>query len=224
MNKPIALAYVRVSTNRQADTGHSLVSQAARLIELATAKGYQVELIEETGSGRKQNRPRLSEALARLDKGQAQALFTLDIDRLARSVLHLSTIMENARRRGWRLVIASSDIDTSTPGGEMLLNVLSASAQFESRMISERVKRQHEARRDRGITWGLDQGFKGSLNASARERIAAMKTQGLSLRAIGSQLALDGLTPPRGGDWHAATIRAILQSPQTRALMGEVAA
>lgn len=213
--KPLALAYCRVSTNRQEETGHSLNSQAALLRVAAEAQGYQVEIITETGSGRKASRPALNAALERLGNGSAQALFAIDIDRLARSVKHLSEIMETARRRKWRLVIATADIDTATPNGELLLGLLAQFAQFESRMIGERVKRQHQARRDRGITWGLDQGFRGNLAPDTRALIASLKAQGLSLRAIAAELTERGLATPRGGLWHAESVRAILNSPQT---------
>jgi DNA invertase Pin-like site-specific DNA recombinase len=219
---PLALAYCRVSTNRQEEAGHSLDSQAALLIAAAEAQGYRVEIVAETGSGRRASRPALNAALDRLSNGQAQALFAIDIDRLARSVKHLSEIMDTARRRKWRLVIATADIDTATPNGELLLGLLAQFAQFESRMIGERVKRQHQARRDRGITWGVEQGYKGQLNPATRTLIASLHTQGHSLRAIASELTKRGLQTPRGGLWHAESIRAILNSPQT-ARLAEVA-
>lgn len=217
--QPLALLYCRVSTNRQEETGHSLESQAKLLTIAAEAQGYRVEVIAETGSGRKASRPALNDALDRLASGKAQALFAIDIDRLARSVKHLSEIMETARRRKWRLVIATADIDTQTPNGELLLGLLAQFAQFESRMIGERVKRQHQARRDRGITWGIEQGYKGNLEPATRALIASLSAQGYSLRGIAKELTERGLQTPRGGLWHAESIRAILNSPQTVRLM-----
>lgn len=214
-SKPIALLYCRVSTNRQEDTGHSLDSQAQLLRIAAESQGYQVEVISETGSGRKATRPALNAALDRLGNGTAQALFAVDIDRLARSVKHLSEIMDTARRRKWRLVISTADIDTKTPNGELLLGLLAQFAQFESRMIGERVKRQHQARRDRGITWGVDQGFKGHLDPNIRGLIVSLNAQGLSLRGIAQELTAKGSQTPRGGLWHAQTVKQILNSPQT---------
>jgi DNA invertase Pin-like site-specific DNA recombinase len=211
----IALAYCRVSTNRQEETGHSLDSQAKLLTIAAEAQGYKVEIVSETGSGRRASRPALAEALTRLERGEAQALFAVDIDRLARSVKHLSELMDSARRRKWRLVVATADIDTATPNGELLLGLLAQFAQFESRMIGERVKRQHQARRDRGIVWGVDQGYKGNLSPETRSLIVTLNAQGKSLRAIAETLTERGLQTPRGGLWHAESVRAILRSPQS---------
>lgn len=217
-NKGLALAYVRVSTDRQSNTGHSLESQTALLTRLAEADGYEVEIITEIGSGRKASRPKLTDALVRLNAGKAQALFALDIDRLARSVRHLCDITDAAKRRNWRLVVSSANIDTATPQGELFINMLASMAQFESRIIGQRVERQHEARRARGITWGVDQGFKGNLDPAARAAIFALDSEGLSLRAIASETENRGFKTPNGGQWWPATIKAILESPQTRRL------
>jgi DNA invertase Pin-like site-specific DNA recombinase len=215
MAQELALLYCRVSTNRQELTGHSLDSQTALLKLNAEAKAYRVEIVSETGSGRKASRPELNKALTRLNKGEAQALFVIDLDRLARSVKHLTEIMETARKNSWRLVIATADVDTRTPSGEMIAGNLAVFAQFESRMIGERVKRQHLARRERGIVWGVHEGYRGTLPAATRTLIAELHTQGHSLRQIASQLTKRGLQTPRGCQWYPATIAAILKSPQT---------
>lgn len=220
MTQKIALLYARVSTNRQAETGHSLDSQSALLVKQAESEGYQVELILENGSGRKANRPKLNEALDRLNKGEAQALFALDSDRLARSTLHLLQISETARRKGWRLVIASLKIDTATPQGKLNLGMLALFAEFESDLISERVKRQHQARRERGAVWGLTEGYKGNLDPKTRHFIVKARAKGQSLRGIIKELEAKGHKTARGGKWEPATIRAILQSPQSKVLVG----
>lgn len=215
----IALLYARVSTNRQKETGHSLDSQSALLVKEAERQGYRVELVLENGSGRKATRPKLNKAIERLNKGEAHALFALDIDRLARSTRHALEIAETAQRKGWRLVVASLQIDTETPAGEAMLSMLATFAQFESRMVSERVKRQHQARRERGITWGVDEGPKGELEIKTRKQIRREYEAGKSLREIARNLEAKGVPTARGGKWEAATIRAILNSPITKALV-----
>lgn len=216
MSKKIALLYTRVSTNRQAMNGHSLDSQGNLLVKQAVSQGYEVELVIEEGSGRRVNRPKLNDALDRLNRGEAQALFALDIDRLARSTIHALQIAETARKKGWRLVIASLDIDTETGSGKTMLGMLALFAEFESDVISERVKRQHAARRDRGEVWGVTQGYRGVLDPRARSLIVAENKKGKSLRDIAKALEAKGLQTPRGGKWHAATISAVLASPQSK--------
>lgn len=219
MDEKLALLYARVSTNRQADTGHSLDSQSNLLVKRAESEGYKVELVLENGSGRKARRPKLNEALDRLNKGEAQALFVLDIDRLARNTRHALEIAETAQRKSWRLVIASLQIDTETPQGKLMLGMLANFAEFESRLVSERVKRQHQARRERGVVWGIDQGPKGEIALKTRRQIVAEHRAGKSLREIAGELEAKGVPTARGGKWQAATIRAILNSPATQALV-----
>lgn len=218
-SKPLAILYVRVSTNRQAKTGHSIDSQPTLLTEAAEREGYRVEVVTETGSGRNTARPALNSALQRLAKGEAQALYALDTDRLARSTMHLLQIAQLATRQGWRLVITSAQVDTSTPGGEMFLTMLAGFAQFESRMISERVKRQHQARRERGEVWGLTMGTTSKLPKETRDLILSLRAEGTPLAKIAEQLTAQGVPTASGGAWYPSTISRVLNSPQTKALI-----
>jgi len=218
-SKPLALLYVRVSTNRQARTGHSLDTQPTLLTEAAERDGYRVEVITETGSGRNTARPALNSALDRLAKGEAQALYALDTDRLARSTMHLLQIAQLATRQGWRLVITSAQVDTSTPAGEAFLTMAAAFAQFESRMISDRVKRQHQARRERGEVWGLTMGTTSKLPKETRDLILSLRAKGTPLAKIAEQLTAQGVPTVSGGAWYPSTISRVLNSPQTKALI-----
>jgi len=216
--KPLALLYVRVSTSKQAKTGHSVESQPAILSAAAEARGFRVEVITETGSGRNTARPLLNAALTRLAKGEAAALFALDTDRLARSTMHLLEIAQRAWRQGWRLVLLNADVDTSTPTGEAFLTMAAAFAQFESRMISERVKRQHQARRDRGEVWGVTTGTISKLPSEHRALIVKLRAEGRSLAKVAGELNAQGITTAQGGAWYPITVSRVLNSPKTKAL------
>jgi DNA invertase Pin-like site-specific DNA recombinase len=217
--KPKALIYARVSTNRQSETGHSLESQTQRLTAEAIAQGYEPELIAEIGSGKRDTRPKLLAALADLKAGRAEALFCLDLDRLARSPQNALEIADKAKNQNWRLVIVSLGADTATPAGQFVFGIMAMLAQLESRLTSERVLRQHEARRERGIIWGLDEGFKGELDLKTRRFIKHQAEElNLSLRAICKNLTAEGYKTIKGGLWYPQTIKAILESPQTQNL------
>lgn len=219
---PLALAYVRVSTGRQAKTGYSLESQPTILVKAARKDGYVVEVVTETGSGRNSSRPALNRCLDRLKNGEAQALYALDIDRLARSTQHLLEIANFSRKQHWRLVVTSADVDTNSPAGEMFFTMAAAFAQYESRMISQRVLRQHEARRDRGVIWGYTEGPKSPLSEELIQYIVTLRGEGNSLPAIARKLSDDGVPTARGGKWAAGTIRGILMSPAVRHRMDQI--
>lgn len=216
-SKPLALLYIRVSTNRQARTGHSLDTQPTLLTEAAERDGYRVEVITETGSGRNSARPELNRALDRLSSGEAAALYALDTDRLARSTMHLLQIAQQATKQNWRLVITSANVDTSTPAGEAFLTMAAAFAQFESRMISERVKRQHQSRRDRGEVWGVSLGTKSKLPNSVRNQIVKLRGEGLSLAKIARHLTEAAIPTVTGAEWYPSTVDRVLSSPLTKA-------
>src|SRR4051794_29938711 len=84
---PRALGYCRVSTGGQVDSGAGLDAQRTALQAEADRRGWKLELVIEEGlSAKDLNRPALSAALARLDKGEADVLMVSKLDRLSRSV------------------------------------------------------------------------------------------------------------------------------------------
>jgi DNA invertase Pin-like site-specific DNA recombinase len=129
-------------------------------------------------------------------------------------------IGELAIKQKWVLWIDNLGGDiTASSSSKLTFGILAQVAEMESRLISERVKRQHEARRERGITWGLDQGYKGNLDLVVRKVILKLREQeNKTLREIAEILTAKKLKTPTGKNWQPNTIRQILNSPQTQAL------
>src|SRR5207248_6984277 len=71
-------------------------------------------------------------------------------NRLSRSLLDFSGLVEQSRREGWQLVALDLGVDTSTPSGEMLANVLAVFAQFERRLIGQRTREALAIKRAQG--------------------------------------------------------------------------
>src|SRR4051812_27650276 len=113
--RPLALAYVRVSTTEQADEGASLQAQRELLGAEAERRGWDVEFVADEGYSAKsvEGRPGLVEALARLDSGGADVLLVLRVDRLSRSVSDFATLMARAQKRKWSLTALDLGVDTS---------------------------------------------------------------------------------------------------------------
>ncbi len=61
-------------------------------------------------------------------------------DRLARSLMTLSRLLEDSDARGWSLVALDLGVDTSTPAGRLAIQVIGAAAEYESRMIGARTR------------------------------------------------------------------------------------
>ena len=64
------------------------------------------------------------------------------LDRLSRSMLDFSKLMAKAKKQRWALVALDCAVDTSTPSGEAMANMLATFAQFERRLISQRTRRR----------------------------------------------------------------------------------
>lgn len=206
-----AVTYCRVSTAEQAQSGLGLAAQAARIGAAITARGWEVvgEYVDAGASGATmKRRPALSEALAMLDAGQADVLVVAKLDRLSRSVIDFAGTLDRAKRKGWQLVVLDVDVDTTTPVGALMVNVLAAVAQFEREVISARTVDALQAAKRRGTRLGRPV----TLAADVRARVGAERAQGMTLQAIADGLNADGVPTARGGRWASATVHRVLQS------------
>jgi len=96
------VAYLRVSTDEQVQSGLGLDAQRTAVEQEAVRRGWSVTWEADEGvSGKLRNRPALDRALARLRAGEAQALVVAKMDRLGRSVIQASDVLETARRQKW---------------------------------------------------------------------------------------------------------------------------
>lgn len=210
--RPLALGYFRVSTEDQVSEGASLDAQRAALTAEAERRGWDLELIGDEGlSGKNLKRPGLTEALTRLDRGEADALLAVRLDRVSRSVADFAGLLDRAKRRGWRLVLMSPNLDTEDPAGKFTAHVLAAAAEYERDLIGARTREGMAQRRAEGVHLGR----RRELPADVLERISAARAEGVSLRGIADELnASDVPTAHGGARWHASTIRAVLKSLQ----------
>ena len=131
-----AAIYVRVSTD-----GQTVENQKRELEAVATRHRWDVAgVFSDQGiSGAKEKRP----ALARLVQGIARKDFDVvaawSVDRLGRSLQHLLGFLGELRAKGVDLYLHQQGIDTSTPAGKALFQMLGVFAEFERAMIVERV-------------------------------------------------------------------------------------
>src|SRR5215468_4995262 len=150
MDKMRAVAYLRVSTEKQADKGVSLEAQRAK-VEIY-AQLYELDLVDvvvDAGASAKTlDRPGLQSALQMLKARQAEALLVVKLDRLTRSVVHLGQLVEDYFAEGkWALLSVGEQIDTRSAAGRLVLNVLASVSQWERETIGERTSAamQHKA-------------------------------------------------------------------------------
>lgn len=219
MDAPIdpgkALLYARVSTQLQVNDGVSLDVQERTLINAAEFHGFtSYEVIREEGRSGKsiKGRPVLTDALTRLENGEAAALIVTRIDRLARSTTDFLDIVDMANKKGWRLIMLDLNLDTSTYQGRFVVTVMSALAEMERGIIAARQKDVHKDRRDRGIVWGVDMGPKNKTPLDIKERIMVERSSGRSYRKIADGLNADGVPTQNGRVWYASTVKNIIDA------------
>lgn len=135
-------------------------------------------------------------------------LVVAKLDRLSRSDLDFAAITQRAKRRGWAVVALDVDVDMTTPAGELVANITSSVAPWERRIIASRTSDAMQAMKARGVRLGRPV----ELPAELRQRIAAEREAGATLRAIADRLNAEGIPTARDGSWHASTVKAVLNS------------
>ena len=206
-----AVGYIRVSTDEQADSGAGLEAQRRAIRQEAARRRWKlVDIFEDAASGKSMNgRPGLQEALRAVEDGEAEALVVAKLDRLSRSLLDFAALMERSRKGGWAAVALDLGVDTTTPSGEMMANVLAVFAHFERRLIGQRTRDALAVKRSQGIRLGRPR----QIPDHVRVRVRKLRHRGLSLAAIASTLNADGVPTAQGGRcWYPSTVRAVLRA------------
>ena len=209
------VGYVRVSTDEQTSSGLGLEAQRAAIEAECERRGWVLDTVyEDAGASGKSmvGREGLQDALQTVKSHRATALVVAKLDRLSRSLLDFSTLMVRSQKEGWALVILDLGVDTTTPSGEMIANVMATFAQFERRLIGQRTKDALAVKKRQGVRLGRPP----SLSTDVVKRITRERKVGKSLRAIADGLNGDRVKTGHGGvKWHASTVKAVLDTGGT---------
>jgi predicted helicase len=117
--------------------------------------------------------------------------------------------LDEATKQHWALVALDCAVDTTTPAGEAMANVLATFAQFERRLIGQRTREALAIKKAQGVRIGRP----SALSAAVRERIYAEHHAGESLTAIASMLNDEQVPTAQGGrQWWPSTVRSILRA------------
>jgi len=212
MNSPIPtlVAYYRVSTERQGQSGLGLDAQRSAVAAYAAGRDLLGEFVE-VESGRKDNRPQLAAAIA-LCRQKRAVLVIAKLDRLARSVAFISNLMESGAE------FVAVDMPQAN---RLTLHILAAVAEHEREMISQRTRVALAEAKARGTRLGNPRPDMAVMGAAAVARakgfrlgvlpvIRALAAEGRSLRGIAAELNARGIDSARGRAWHATSVRTVL--------------
>ena len=173
--------YSRVSTS-----GQEVENQIKLLRQIVERKGYElVEVISDVMSGAKGRSER--KGFDKLIKGSIKkewdSILVWDVSRLGRSLKDLVGFLDEINSVGCDLYIHQSGLDTSTPSGKMMFQMIGVFAEFERSMISERVK-LGMARTDKKI------GRPTNINEGLITSVKFMRGQGVAIKKIAKDLKI----------------------------------
>lgn len=211
------VAYYRVSTQKQGQSGLGLEAQQASVISYLNGGAWQLigELIEvETGKGANalEKRPKLRAALD-ICRKQGATLIIAKLDRLARNVHFVSGLLET----GCDFVAADMP-----QANKVMIQMHAGMSEWERDQISTRTKAALAAAKARGVKLGIA-GFSNlKRNIEKRKDIAdifaaklagviqGFKASGLSQRAMVAQLNQLGIRTAKGGEWSLLQLQRVM--------------
>ena len=205
------VSYLRVSTTRQSDSGLGIEAQREAVRRyLSTVGGNLVQEHVEVETGRLATRPVLLRAIAEAQR-QKSVLIIARLDRLARSVSFISSLMETG------IEFVAADMPTAN---KLMLHLMAAFAEFERDLIASRTRGALAAAKARGVVLGrngqvLALKHKADALAAAeqlREPIQEIIAGGAAtLAQIAVQLTALGYRTREGADWSPSTVQRTLK-------------
>jgi DNA invertase Pin-like site-specific DNA recombinase len=207
-----AAIYARVSTPDQ-----HIETQLYQLRELAARRGFEVvhEYTDIGVSGSKARRGGLDALLADAHRRKFSIVLVAAFDRVARSVKHFLTVVDELNDLGIEFVSARENIDTSGAMGRMFVTIISCIAELERSLIVERIKAGMRRRRLEGLPMGR------APLAIDREALVRDRRSGMSLTQVSKKYGVSRASVVRfareamkGESTYVAGLRpAITQAP-----------
>lgn len=145
------IGYVRVSTAKQEQSGLSVEAQTLKIRQYCELYDLELtEIIVDAGvSAKTLDRVGLNSAISQLKAGAVDGLVVTKLDRLTRSIKDLNILIEEVFDKA-ALVSVTDQVDTNTPAGRLVLNILMSVAQWEREETAQRTKAAMKAKKDKG--------------------------------------------------------------------------
>ena len=213
------IAYLRQSTKKQEASGLGIEAQREIIHNFLSPEVPIAEFVE-TESGRHNDRPKLTEALA-LCRKTGSTLIVAKLDRLSRNVAFVSKLLE-------------SDVEIKfcdfPEANKLVLHIIASIAEYEAQLISSRTKQSLQAKKSRGAKLGKPENLtdnlekaisnsrktnmkKALMNPNNRKAAAMLKIlvkQNLSLTEMADILNSEGFVTSRGSQFTAWSVSVLL--------------
>ena len=183
--------YARVSTD-----GQTTENQLQELRKVADRNGWQIiqEFVDHGISGAKgrDQRPAFDEMCKGVVRKEFDLVMAWSVDRLGRSLQHLVTFLDELHSKKVDLFLHRQGIDTTTPAGKMMFQMLGVFAEFERAMIKERINAGLARARAQGKTLG-----RPKVSLQVENKIRKLRSTGKGIRKIASELRVGVSTVKR---------------------------
>ena len=183
MEKRVAL-YLRVSTK-----GQTVENQRRELEAVAERSGWRVVAVYEdagiSGAKGRDKRPGFDRLLKDATRRQFDLIAAWSVDRLGRSLQDLVATLNEVHSLGIDLYLHQQAIDTTTPAGKALFQMMGVFAEFEREMIRERINAGLARTRAKGTKLG-----RRPVAPSVEARIRALRADGMGMLKIGRELGI----------------------------------
>lgn len=224
VTKQIAAIYIRVSTDDQIDAQgldvqRDMCETYAQAYKLPILRVYSDEGV--SGAKPAHKRPELSKLIEAAKNGEFNTLIAPAIDRLGRDLRVFLAVWDELEEAGIKIILVKERIETDSPSGLLMRNILATFADYERAVIKERTTSGRRARAskdgERGGTLPL--GYKRHGQADVRKdkegvaivkQIFTLRSQGLTMQQIADKLNDQNIKTQRGKIWHGSSIRAVL--------------
>lgn len=134
-----AIGYIRISTDKQEASGLSLEAQEAKIKALASLHGLElISIIQDTESGKWLKRPGVQELISKLP--EIEVVLIAKLDRLTRSLRDIDDLLHLLSDHNVQLISAAESLDTKSAAGRLVINIMTAVAQWEREAIGERTR------------------------------------------------------------------------------------
>jgi site-specific DNA recombinase len=222
-DKRLTVAYIRVSTEDQANEGISIPAQEAKLRAYGGGMGWELaEVIVDAGeSARTTERPGLQKILGGLRDSSIGRVVVVKLDRLTRSVRDLGDLLDAFNAVDAALISVGENLDTGSASGRLMLHLLVSVSQWEREIVSERTTAALTHKRQERTAYGRtpfgyrreeDRLLPDAHEQEALAEMQRMDVAGMSYRKIAAMLDARGVRPHCGKAWYASTVRAVLRS------------
>ena len=194
----LVFGYVRSSTVQEVKQG-SNERQKEILINFFKAKGWEYKIYEDKAkTGANLNREKFQLMMHDIEKEKPYAIVVSKIDRYARSLIDLLNSINYLQEKGIGFIsVQDSGIDTTSPNGRLLLQILGAFAEFERNMINSRTSAGREKALAIGVKFGRPKYKTAKKNGGKYidpKKVLEMHEKNMSARSIAKYMGCS-ITP-----------------------------